>query len=64
MIIYVMLTVLSLLEFVPYQLLLKSCISFLLLRFKSINVAKVVKIFCNFQKLKNICPKSKYALTI
>ena len=43
MIIYVMLTALSFLEFVPYQLLLKSYISFLQVRFKSINVAKLVK---------------------
>ena len=48
MIIYDMLTVLSFLEFVPYQLLLKSYISFLLVKCKFINVAKLVKIFCYF----------------
>ena len=58
MLINVMFTVLSFLEFVPYQLLLKSFISFLLVRFKSINVAKLVKIFCNFQKLKTFAPKA------
>ena len=58
MLINVMLTVLSFLEFVPYQLLLKSYISFLLVRFKSINVAKLVKIFCNFQKLRTFAPKA------
>ena len=58
MIINVMLTVLSSLECVSYQLLLKSYISFLLVRFKSINVAKLVKIFCNFQKLKTFAPKA------
>ena len=58
MIIYIMLTVLSFIEFVPYQLLLKSYISFLLVRFKSVNVAKLVKIFCNFQKFKTFAPKA------
>ena len=58
MIINVMLTVLSFLECVFYRLLLKSYISFLLVRFKSINVAKLVKIFCNFQKLKTFAPKA------
>ena len=42
MIIYVMFTVLSFLDFVFYQLLLKSYTSFWLVRFKSINVAKLV----------------------
>ena len=58
MLINVMFTVLSFLEFVPYQLLLKSYTSFLLVRFKSINVAKLVKIFCNFQKLRTFAPKA------
>ena len=58
MIIDVMLKVLSFLKFVPYQLLLKSSTSFLLVRFKSINVANLVKLFCNFQKLKTIAPKA------
>ena len=49
MIIYVMLTVLPLLEFVPYQLLLKSYILILLVRFKYMHVAKLVNIFCNFK---------------
>ena len=57
MIIYVMLTAMSFLEFVPYQLLLRSYTSFLLVRFKCINVAKLVKIFCNFQKLKHLHQK-------
>ena len=53
-----MLTVLSFLEFAPYQLLPKSYISFLLVRFKSIDVAKLVKFFCKFQKLKTFAPKT------
>ena len=56
--VYVMLTAMPFLEFVPYQLLLKSYISNLLVRFKSINVAKLVKIFCNFQKLKTFATKA------
>ena len=58
MIIYVILTALSFLEFVPYQLLLKSYISFLLVRCKSVYFAKLVKIFCNFQKLKTFAQKA------
>ena len=49
MIIYVMLTVLSFLEFVPYQLLLNSYISVLLVRFKSMNVAKLIEHFVVFK---------------
>ena len=58
MIIYIMLTVLSFMEFVPYQLLLKSYISFWLVMFKSINFAKLVKNICNFQKLKTFASKA------
>ena len=57
MIIHAMLTALSFLEFVPDQLLLKNYISFLLVRFKSINVAKSVKTFCNFHELKHLSQK-------
>ena len=49
MINYVFITVLSFLECVPNQLLLKSYISILLERFKSINVAKLVKICVIFK---------------
>ena len=54
MIIYVMLTVLSFLEFVPYQLLLKSCVSFFfasevqIYKFCQIG-AKLVKYFVIFK---------------
>ena len=42
----------------PYHLLLKSYISFLLVRCTSINFAKYVKLFCNFQNLKTFAPKA------
>ena len=58
MIIYVMFTVLSFLDFVFYQLLLKSYTSFWLVRFKSINVAKLVNNLVIFQKLKTFVPKA------
>ena len=58
MIIYVMLTVLSFLEFVPYQSLLKSFISFLLVRCQSINFAILVRIFCNLQTFKLFSKKA------
>ena len=37
--------------------MIKSYILFLLVSFKSINVVKLVRIFCNFQKLKKINQK-------
>ena len=67
MIIYVMLTVFTLWECVPYQLFLKSyaCISFLLVRIKSINFAKCVKIFYIIQTIilffyLDLTPKSDF----
>ena len=49
MIIYVMLTL----------VLFGICyISFLLVKIKSLNFAKLVKIFCTFQKLKIFSPKA------